>query len=80
MTRGKNFDEVGSEYTSTESDFTSAGDMRFSRSQKISIFKMVSQIFDSTSLFVIVFLFDRHYLSVFIEDIDHYIEYSMIEH
>ena len=64
--------------------------MRFSRSQKISISKMVVrvvwskkkmvfQIFNSTSLFVIVFLFDRHYLSV-LPLIDQYIEYSMIEH
>ena len=47
--------------------------MRFSQSQKILIFKMVVQIFNSTSLFVIVFLFDKQYLSVFIGDIDHYI-------
>ena len=53
--------------------------MRFSRSQKISISKMVFQIFNSTSVFVIVFLFDRHYLSG-LHLIDQYIEYSMIEH
>ena len=69
----KNFDEVGTEYISTEINFTSASDMRFSRSQKILIFKMIVQIFNSTSLFVIVFLFDKQYLSVFIGDIDHYI-------
>ena len=53
--------------------------MRFCRLQKITIYKTVFIIFNSTSLFVIVSLFDRHYLSV-LRLIDHYIEYSMIEH
>ena len=75
-TCGKNFDQVGTEYISTEINFTSANDMQFSQSQKILIFKMVVQIFNSTSLFVIVFLSDKHYLSVFIGDIDHYIQHD----